>query len=187
MTTTPAMPELPEVPLIRFSTGHGVEWAKMYTADQMRAYAIATLQAQPAEVSDDEREAFEAWATSCWHDISKYEGLYKSVQTHALWCAWETRAILALRPQSESEQEKELRRSLAEAQATISERNAEIIELQKRIHRSPQAVPMTDERLAEVLTTAYGSPEWTMDDVRAARAVEAAALGITAPAGGEGW
>lgn len=50
----------------------------------------------------------------------------------------------------------------------------------------PQAVPMTDERLAEVLTTAYGSPEWTMDDVRAARAVEAAAHGITAPAGGEG-
>ena len=38
----------------------------------------------------------------------------------------------------------------------------------------PQPVPMTDERLAEVLTTAYGSPEWTMDDVRAARAVEAA-------------
>lgn len=34
-------------------------------------------------------------------------------------------------------------------------------------------VPMTDERLAEVLTTAYGSPEWTMDDVRAARAIEA--------------
>lgn len=50
----------------------------------------------------------------------------------------------------------------------------------------PQAVPMTDERLAEVLTEAYGSPEWTMADVRAARAVEAAALGITAPAGVEG-
>lgn len=52
----------------------------------------------------------------------------------------------------------------------------------------PQAVPMTDERLAEVLTTAYGSPEWTMDDVRAARSVEAAALGITAQGaqGGEG-
>lgn len=51
----------------------------------------------------------------------------------------------------------------------------------------PQAVPMTDERLAEVLTTAYGSPEWTMDDVRAARAVEAEAIGITQRAdGGEG-
>lgn len=48
----------------------------------------------------------------------------------------------------------------------------------------PSREPMTDERLAEVLTTAYGSPEWTMDDVRAARAVEAR-HGITAPAGGE--
>lgn len=51
--------------------------------------------------------------------------------------------LRALRPaqQPESEQEKELRRSLAEAQATISQRNAEVIELQKRIHRSQQATP----------------------------------------------
>lgn len=37
---------------------------------------------------------------------------------------------------------------------------------------------ITDERLAEVLTEAYGSPEWTMADVRAARAVEAAILAL---------
>ncbi len=35
---------------------------------------------------------------------------------------------------------------------------------------------LSDERMAEVLTTAYGSPEWTMDDVRAARAIESATL-----------
>jgi hypothetical protein len=33
---------------------------------------------------------------------------------------------------------------------------------------------MGDEQMAEVLTTAYGSPEWSMDDVRAARAIIAA-------------
>ena len=49
-----------------------------------------------------------------------------------------------------------------------------------------QRMPLSDERLAEVLTAAYGSPEWTMDDVRAARAVEAACLGITAKEPGRG-
>jgi len=35
---------------------------------------------------------------------------------------------------------------------------------------------LSDERMSEVLSTAYGSPEWTMDDVRAARAIESATL-----------
>lgn len=91
----------------------------------------ATLQAQPAEMSD--AELLDAYNSIDPCNESPQDRLIRRL-----------RAILALRPQSESEQEKELRRSLAEAQATISERNVEIIELQKRIHRSPQAVPMTD-------------------------------------------
>ena len=137
MTTTPAMPELPE-PAHRGPTGTGT-YFDSFTADQMRAYALATLQAQPAEVSDAtiNRLVYEHTKLNPNQaaDLDLLLGFRKAV-----------RAILALRP---------------------------------------RAVPMTDERLAEVLTTAYGSPEWTMDDVRAARAVEAAALGITAPAGGE--
>jgi len=35
---------------------------------------------------------------------------------------------------------------------------------------------LSNERMSEVLSTAYGSPEWTMDDVRAARAIESATL-----------
>lgn len=51
MTKPPAMPELPE-PAHRGPTGTGA-YFDSYTADQMRAYALAALQsAQPAEVSD---------------------------------------------------------------------------------------------------------------------------------------
>lgn len=96
------------------------------------------------------------------------------------------RAILALRPQSESEQEKELRRSLAEAQATISERNAEIVELQKRIHRSPQAVPMTDaardvlaERQRQISTEGW-TPEHDDEHSRGEMARAAASYALDA-------
>jgi len=34
---------------------------------------------------------------------------------------------------------------------------------------------LTDERLAEILTEAYCTPEWNMDDVRTAHAIEAEA------------
>lgn len=62
-------------------------------------------------------------------------------------------------------------------------------DLQELLHHTaqpaaPAMVPLTDEQLASVLTTAYGSPEWTMDDVRAARSVESA-HGIGQPVGGE--
>lgn len=53
----------------------------------------------------------------------------------------------------------------------------------------PALVGLSDERLAEVLTEAYGSPEWSMDDVRTARAIQralAAANGMTLREGGNG-
>lgn len=93
MTTTPAMPELPDVPLIRFSTGHGVEWAKMYTADQMRAYAIATLQAQPAAAVSDEEINRIVWEhTRLNPNQAADSGLMLCIRNAV-------RAILALRPQ----------------------------------------------------------------------------------------
>ena len=52
MTKPPAMPELPEPDY--WSTRD--DDTPLYTADQMRAYAIAALQsAQPAEVSDEQK------------------------------------------------------------------------------------------------------------------------------------
>ena len=176
MTTTPAMP----APICYAAINkQGDVTSTHKTRDSWRTvplYALAALQAQPAEVSD--AEIYALWVEHC-------ETTEKT--TRQLVCDF-ARAILALRPQSESEQEKELRRSLAEAQATISERNAEIIELQKRIRRSPQAVPMTDEQrqrvfaAAEHRTLAFDNVSWRdaiVDEVEAHH-------GITAPAGGEG-
>lgn len=45
---------------------------------------------------------------------------------------------------------------------------------------TPNQQVLSDEQLCEALTTAYGSPEWTMDDVRAARAIESATLAALA-------
>lgn len=50
----------------------------------------------------------------------------------------------------------------------------------------PMAQPLPDERLAEILTTAYGTPEWSMDDVRAARAVEREVLQVNGLGGSNG-
>ena len=94
---------------------------------------------QPAEVSD-ELAIFEVFQEGYWA-----RSTYNDSETSDLQEEWgkSTAKARTLRPaqQPESEQEKELRRSLAEAQATISQRNAEVIELQKRIHRSQQATP----------------------------------------------
>lgn len=200
MTTTPAMPEpfawawhnkvtgakgvYFEDPKPFGITSHpDYEWTNLYT----EAQPLATLQAQPAEVSDAEIVATleaagvkfqrfmggitgtkDCWSTAGSQDVRK---LLAGV-----------RAILALRPQSESEQEKELRRSLAEAQATISERNAEIIELQKRIRRSPQAVPMMDEQ-RRTLVGNYFADEWAKRAAHLLLSDYDKHHGITAPAG----
>ena len=59
---TPAMPELPE-PAHRGPTGTGT-YFDSFTADQMRAYALAALQsAQPAAVSDE--AIYAVWTQHC--------------------------------------------------------------------------------------------------------------------------
>lgn len=97
MTTTPAMPELPETTYSLFYEQPGdlddegyqyVLDEPGYTANQMRAYALATLQAQPAEVSD--AEIYALWVEHC-------ETTEKT--TRQLVCDF-ARAILALRPQA---------------------------------------------------------------------------------------
>jgi len=153
----------------------------------------ATLQAQPAEVSDEPELASKVVNDSCWNFV-------EAMPHHLPGPIWNDlkpaiyavlihyhRAILALRPQSEpvgfinkpivweSRQSEMIVKITSKAQPAYGFTHPIYAESPR-----PQAVPMTDERLAEVLTTAYGSPEWTMDDVRAARSVEAAALGITA-------
>lgn len=224
MTTTHAMPELPEPRTL----SRGDEDGRIqlgYTADQMRAYALAALQSQPAafaptvhikepytlaelnaRIASNDYNAelllhhamllLNAQPAAAAAGVS--DRVVKALLAQALFfkegahtvasLEADIRAILALRPQSESEQEKELRRSLAEAQATISERNVEIIELQKRIHRSPQAVPMTDEqalgywKIAAKASSRYSPAVAYYKGIADAEAHH----GITAPAGGEG-
>lgn len=100
VNTTPAMPELPETTYSLFYEepgdleGEGCQYVlddPGYTADQMRAYAIATLQAQPAEVSDAEIDKL--------HDSMFPPPAFESARIGVRAFA---RAILALRPQSES-------------------------------------------------------------------------------------
>ena len=114
MTTKPAMPELPEPEAYIFQheeTGNTmfvdrqqVEWGfeknnprlqkvgKAYTADQMRAYALATLQAQPAEVSDEE-----ILKASRHPRTGMYPWGIGSTEAEFMRAV---RAILALRPQA---------------------------------------------------------------------------------------
>lgn len=136
----------------------------------------ATLQAQPAEVSDEEIERV---ARS--HGTGGWQTLPDMIRF--------ARAILALRPQSESE----ARHAAQEQLYAERERHtAEVKRLQAEIGRlqslRPQAVPMTDERAAKIMfdlnnSRTTGTRCWGWIDV--IRAVEAY-HGITAPAGGEG-
>lgn len=106
MTTTPAMPELPEPRTLSRGDEDG-HIQLGYTADQMRAYAVATLQAQPAAVSDAE------W----WHEVLESAGpdllalakqwsdnkihVYRFTnEAEKIVKAAAQRAILALRPQA---------------------------------------------------------------------------------------
>ena len=112
MTTTPAMPELPEPFALSVSVHEGDTPAKtyvecmlyqkhpnekqhLYTADQMRARdamwaeRLATLQSQPAEVSDE--DVWELWLRVCAES--------DNVSTRVMIANF-ARAILALRPQA---------------------------------------------------------------------------------------
>ena len=88
---TPAMPELPEPDY--WSTRD--DDTPLYTADQMRAYALAALQsAQPAEVSD-------AAVDLVGNELARKHAVYLSRETVQDLLA---RAILALRPQATSDE-----------------------------------------------------------------------------------
>ena len=105
MTTTPAMPELPETDYyLGFFNEGGAQLTGLrgYTADQMdarylRGYndALATLQAQPAEVSD--AELLGAIARGWCHPKNSGKEVDADL---AAAIAEEIHAILALRPQA---------------------------------------------------------------------------------------
>ena len=123
MTTKPAMPELPEPEAYIFQheeTGNTmfvdrqqVEWGfeknnprlqkvgKAYTADQMRAYALAALQsAQPAAAASDE-EIRRLGRHGAWRYKYSSDPAHSSTYKFNDACLLQfARAILALRPQS---------------------------------------------------------------------------------------
>ena len=144
MTTTPAMPELPEP----YTLSRGDEDGPIqlgYTADQMRAYALATLQAQPAEVSD--AELLGAIARGWCHPKNSGKEVDADL---AAAIAEEIRAILALRPQSESETfDQWLKRERPAGAVSDMERGWNACAASLR----PQAVPRTDE------------PQWIVNDL----------------------
>lgn len=110
MTTTPAMPELPEPRTLSRGDEDGPIQLG-YTADQMRAYALATLQAQPAAKCDGNHGGPRCADPECWNDDPQAhpaaevsdDDLQAIDDAHN----WQTlkgrmaayRAILALRPQ----------------------------------------------------------------------------------------
>lgn len=113
MTTTPAMPELPETTYSLFYEepgdleGEGCQYVlddPGYTADQMRAYALATLQAQPAaEVSDGVERVLALAHAYADAKLMRYGQLgIKDLPDPQVAYEDLERAILALRPQSES-------------------------------------------------------------------------------------
>ena len=177
MTTTPAMPELPEPEAYIFQheeTGNTmfvdrqqVEWGfeknnprlqkvgKAYTADQMRAYALATLQAQPAEVSDEEIERV---ARS--HGTGGWQTLPDMIRF--------ARTALALRPQ-----------------AVPMTEDTELLEFMFQ-HRAVVSLEFEGGWDAELLdesgsTVSAASGSTPRDALRRLKAHH----GITAPAGGE--
>lgn len=125
MTTTPAMPELPEPFALSVSVHEGDTPAKtyvecvlyqkhpnekqrLYTADQMRAYALDALQSQPAAAGVSDAEINRILSTpipggsvaSHWflpHDTGKGLANVRDVVRAMLTSA---RAIIALRPQA---------------------------------------------------------------------------------------
>lgn len=98
MTKTPAMPELPEPDY--WSTRD--DDTPLYTADQMRADALAALQsAQPAEVSDD--AIVTAGHRTAWRYKHSSDPAHSSTYTFNRACLLQfARAILTQRPAAQA-------------------------------------------------------------------------------------
>lgn len=160
--TTPqpaALPELPETDyLLGFCDEGGDHLLGLsgYTADQMdarylRGYndALAALQSQQSTQGDTPAEAEVSDVIAMARE--RYRGTKWGKAAECI-CDAVDEAILALRPQSESD----ARRAAQEQLYTERERHtAEVKRLQAEIGRlqseRPQAVPMTDEQFTQLL------------------------------------
>ena len=195
MTTTPAMPELPEPELGYVKTDKSNQPA--FSARQMRA----ALQSQPAEVSDAElRKTIDALRDP--GTVSAFYNGYYTLTPDEL-----RRAILALRTQADSSDE-QVREAWIAVVDTLDEvlgrewrRSHEtLLESAASAIRSlrPQAVPMTDEQFTQLLRKLKRSREVfqagrdsyetacaPMNSDDEAWFAYLAHHGITAPAGGE--
>lgn len=159
-----------------------------YNAELLLQHAMLLLNAQPAEVSDAKiKRVWYACGVGTDYDVPPSEDDMRFA-----------RAILALRPQSESE----ARRAAQEQLYTERERHtAEVKRLQAEIGRlqslRPQAVPMTPDVLelraaaksVSLMSVLVDGRECAVpfDQIkRLDAAIKAIDDGITAPAGGEG-
>lgn len=168
MTTAPAMPELPK-PAHRGPSGTGT-YFDSFTADQMRAYALATLQAQPAEVSD--AAVWELWLRVCAES--------DNLSTRVMIANF-ARAILAMRPQADP-------LNPGWCIGCVPENcigcGIGLNEPRRAILR-PQAVPMTEEQ-RRTLVGNYFADAWAKRAAHLLLSDYDKHHRITAPAGGEG-
>ena len=183
MTTTPAMPELPEPELGYVKTDKSNQPA--FSARQMRA----ALQAQPAEVAVSDEDIWRLWDSQDSPELSGGPCPVKFA-----------RAILALRPQAVVHEDWPLRAKVwrrdstsewvLEISGTLCDtymhcRHTQPLSVQfedvpglPTLYEDAQAVPMTEVKALEIAREAYDC----RDAIRRAEAHH----GITAPAGGEG-
>lgn len=196
MTTTPAMPELPETAYSLFYEepgdleGEGCQYVlddPGYTADQMRAYALATLQAQPAA------------HTCVYHAVPLVPGDARSPQTAAcVTCGQPPRVSGAWQPAAAavSDAAKELAEQLKNIangvricgvhdRRYVAERLDDIARAILALR--PQAMPMSRKELGEATARAHIAFCLAKFDTyeEALMAEFQAHHGITAPAGGE--
>lgn len=96
-TTKAAVIEaLPPLPPHKHSRNSGA-FDPLYTADQMREYALSALRSEPEPTPEPgERERFEAW----WFDEAVVEALENARSVEAeCWLAWQARASLPPAPE----------------------------------------------------------------------------------------
>lgn len=176
MTTTPAMPEL--LPITGYIASLQDGALNVAVIEYAKAYALATLQAQQAAVSDEQIR----------HDanlpfVEDEQGAEWVTLSPAMF-ARAVRRVLALRPQAESE----ARRAAQEQLYAERERHtAEVKRLQAEIGRlqslRPQAVPMTEDEIQSAFLMWLGQDSWRVIGayyMQGARAAEAHHFGITA-------
>ena len=184
---TPAMTELPEPELGYIETDKSRQPA--FSAWQMRE---ALQSAQPAAAVSDEAARLAEQLSNIANGVricGVHDRHFVSNRLHEI-----ARAILALRPQSESD----ARRAAQEQLYTERERHtAEVKRLQAEIGRlqslRPQAVPMTGKQARllsreELAGCCGGCASNSAIETWMRRAIEkfCEVNGITAPAGGEG-